>query len=142
MRQRNVGTDDAVVGSARLMTNDSRGKELYHVWLIFLKNIFESLPPRSSTKRGMSNESYAEWIIVIVVAETTTKGFNLGFQKRGKFRFLQMPGSRCLAAPVTDKDGKKISWYFANRPSKAVPTGFNQEDTIKAIWAEDRSIAP
>ena len=47
--------------------------------------------------------------------------------------FLEMPGSRCLASPV---DGK--SWYYANTRSQAVPDGFNQEETIKAIWAEDR----
>ncbi|MDT8302900.1 MAG: hypothetical protein RQ760_15575 [Sedimentisphaerales bacterium] len=47
--------------------------------------------------------------------------------------YLQMPGSRTLANPV----GKK-NWYWANTPSKAVPTGFGQEETIKAIWAEDK----
>ena len=47
--------------------------------------------------------------------------------------YLQMPGSRTLANPV----GKKI-WYWANTPSKTVPTGFGQEETIKAIWAEDK----
>ena len=47
--------------------------------------------------------------------------------------YLQMPGSRTLANPV----GKKI-WYWANTPSNAVPTGFGQEETIKAIWAEDK----
>ncbi len=47
--------------------------------------------------------------------------------------WLQMPGSRCLAAPVRGR----LWWYFANRPSEAVPDGFGQEDTIKAIWAED-----
>ena len=45
--------------------------------------------------------------------------------------FLEMPGSRCLASPV---DGK--SWYHANTRSAAVPDGFNQEETIKGIWAE------
>jgi hypothetical protein len=51
--------------------------------------------------------------------------------------FLQMPGSRCISPAVEGRDGKKVGWYFANRPSKAVPNGFNQEETIKAIWAED-----
>jgi len=51
--------------------------------------------------------------------------------------FLQMPGSRCLASSVVGEDGKRIGWYFANRPSRTVPSGFNQEGTIKAIWAED-----
>lgn len=47
--------------------------------------------------------------------------------------FLQMPGSRTLADPV---NGNR--WYWANRPSKKVPTGFNQEQTIKQIWESDR----
>ncbi|MBN1341098.1 MAG: hypothetical protein JXQ73_00355 [Phycisphaerae bacterium] len=51
--------------------------------------------------------------------------------------FLQMPGSRCLASPAIGGDGKPTSWYFANRPSNAVPSGFGQEDTIKAIWTQD-----
>lgn len=47
--------------------------------------------------------------------------------------YLQMPGSRTLAAPV---HGRR--WYWANRPSKAVPDGFNQEQTIKEVWAADK----
>ncbi|MBN2452427.1 MAG: hypothetical protein JXR77_18720 [Lentisphaeria bacterium] len=47
--------------------------------------------------------------------------------------FLQMPGSRCLADPV---DG--LRWYEANTRSPACPNGFGQEETIRAIWAEDR----
>jgi hypothetical protein len=45
--------------------------------------------------------------------------------------WLQMPGSRTLCAPVGGKH-----WYFANTKSAAVPGGFSQEATIKAIWAE------
>jgi len=51
---------------------------------------------------------------------------------------LQMPGSRCLSDPPTDEDGHRIGWYHANPTSHAVPDGFNQEDTIRAIWAQDR----
>jgi hypothetical protein len=47
--------------------------------------------------------------------------------------YLQMPGSRTLADPVGDK-----SWYWANTPSKAVPTGFGQENTIKQIWTKHK----
>lgn len=47
--------------------------------------------------------------------------------------YLQMPGSRTLAVPV---DGKR--WYWANTRSDAVPGGFNQEETIKSIWASDK----
>jgi hypothetical protein len=43
--------------------------------------------------------------------------------------YLQMPGSRTLAAPV---EGKR--WYHANRPSPAVPGGFGDEDAIRSIW--------
>jgi hypothetical protein len=46
--------------------------------------------------------------------------------------FLQMPVSRCLCSPVGD-----VTWYLANTPSEATPQGFGQEETIKAIWAQD-----
>ena len=45
--------------------------------------------------------------------------------------FFQMPGSRVLHAPVD-----RQSWYYANTRSEAVPSGFSQEETIKAIWSE------
>ena len=48
--------------------------------------------------------------------------------------FLEMPGSRCLAASVDRADGTKLAWYYANRKSAACPDGFNQEDTIKTLW--------
>lgn len=44
--------------------------------------------------------------------------------------WLQMPGSRTLSAPAG-----RLRWYWANTKSAAVPDGFNQEETIKAIWA-------
>ncbi|HET6386731.1 MAG TPA: hypothetical protein VFJ58_25350 [Armatimonadota bacterium] len=47
--------------------------------------------------------------------------------------YVEMPGSRTLAAPV---DGN-IRWYWANTASPATPTGFGQEETIKEIWAHD-----
>lgn len=47
--------------------------------------------------------------------------------------YLQMPGSRTLADPVGD-----IHWYFANTASDTVPNGFNQEETIKAIWQSNK----
>lgn len=47
--------------------------------------------------------------------------------------YLQMPGSRTLADPVNGKN-----WYWANTFSEKVPTGFNQEETIKQIWAGDK----
>jgi hypothetical protein len=43
--------------------------------------------------------------------------------------FLQMPGSRTLRSPLDDKH-----WYYANRPSSAVPGGFGDEDAIRSIW--------
>lgn len=46
--------------------------------------------------------------------------------------FLQMPGSRTLAAPV----GRK-HWYYANRPSAATPDGFGDEDVIRGIWQKN-----
>ncbi len=47
--------------------------------------------------------------------------------------FLQMPASRCLAAPPPEKH-----WYWGHMPCDDVPDGFGQEKTIKAIWAEDK----
>jgi hypothetical protein len=43
--------------------------------------------------------------------------------------FLEMPGQRGLADPLGD-----VHTYRANRISQACPQGFNQEDTISAIW--------
>lgn len=45
--------------------------------------------------------------------------------------YLQMPASRTMADPVGN-----IHWYYAHKPSQKVPNGFNQEETIKAIWSE------
>lgn len=45
--------------------------------------------------------------------------------------YLQMPGSRILAAPIHGK-----SWYYANRPSQAVPDGWGDEDVIRKIWGK------
>jgi hypothetical protein len=50
--------------------------------------------------------------------------------------YLEMPGSRCLAAPAKGK-----SWYYANRASAAMPDGFGQEETIRAIWVGDATNA-
>jgi len=44
--------------------------------------------------------------------------------------YLQMPGFRCLAGAA---NGKR--WYYANKPSAAMPDGFDQEETIRIIWA-------
>jgi len=44
---------------------------------------------------------------------------------------LQMPGRRALAV---DTLGDR-RMYYANMQSEMSPTGFNQEETIKAIWA-------
>ncbi len=46
--------------------------------------------------------------------------------------FLQMPGSRTLRSPLDN-----LRWYYANKPSPAVPDGFGDEDAIRAIWAAD-----
>lgn len=44
--------------------------------------------------------------------------------------YLQMQGSKCL----NPSDVHGVSWYYANTKSEACPNGFNQEETIKAIW--------
>jgi hypothetical protein len=53
--------------------------------------------------------------------------------------FLEMPGSRILhdGPRLTEGSRQKMGWYFANTKSLACPQGFNQEETIKAIWQED-----
>lgn len=43
---------------------------------------------------------------------------------------LEMPGDRQTTSPL---DHKK--WYYANKPSTAVPDGQGDEDTIREIWA-------
>ncbi len=45
---------------------------------------------------------------------------------------LEMPGSRTM---TPQGDGKH--WYFANKPSAAVPDGLGDEDAIRVIWAAD-----
>jgi len=46
--------------------------------------------------------------------------------------YLQMPAGRVLYRKVNRRN-----WYWANKPSDVVPGGFNQEETIKTIWASD-----
>jgi hypothetical protein len=38
---------------------------------------------------------------------------------------------------VKPESGARLNWYFANTQTPACPNGFNQEGTIKAIWAAD-----
>ncbi len=45
---------------------------------------------------------------------------------------LEMPGSRTMRSPLDQR-----SWYYANRPSSAVPEGLNDEEAIREIWAAD-----
>jgi hypothetical protein len=45
---------------------------------------------------------------------------------------LQMPGSRTMRSPLDRK-----RWYYANRPSAAVPDGLGDEDAIRTIWTDD-----
>jgi len=49
---------------------------------------------------------------------------------------LEMPGGRMLTNGP-EAEGGRLRWYFANTRSAAAPTGFNQEETIKAIWQAD-----
>jgi len=46
---------------------------------------------------------------------------------------LEMPGSRTTRSPRDN-----LRWYYANRPSPAVPEGLGDEDAIRAIWAAAR----
>ena len=47
--------------------------------------------------------------------------------------YLEMPGSRTETSPLNRR-----GWYFANRPSAAVPDGLDDEDPIRALWKSDR----
>ena len=46
--------------------------------------------------------------------------------------YVEMPGMRVISGAA---DGKR--WYEVNQPGAATPTGFGQEQTIRAIWAAD-----
>ena len=47
--------------------------------------------------------------------------------------YLEMPGSRTETSPLNHR-----RWYYANRPSPAVPDGLDDEEAIGAIWKADR----
>jgi hypothetical protein len=47
--------------------------------------------------------------------------------------YFEMPGSRTETSPLNHR-----RWYFANRPSPAVPEGLDDEEAIRAIWKSDR----
>lgn len=51
--------------------------------------------------------------------------------------YLQMPGQRIISGGPSGQ-----RWYEVNRRSAATPSGFGQEDTIRAIWAADSVAAP
>ncbi|GAA4305368.1 hypothetical protein [Compostibacter hankyongensis] len=46
--------------------------------------------------------------------------------------FLEMPGSRVMTSPLDHK-----RWYHANPPGNAIPDGYGDAETIRAIWAGD-----
>jgi hypothetical protein len=48
--------------------------------------------------------------------------------------YLEMPGSRTMVSPMDHR-----RWYYANQPSASVPDGLDDEESIRAIWATDRS---
>ena len=43
--------------------------------------------------------------------------------------FLEMPGSRTETSPLDHR-----RWYYANRPSAAVPDGLDDEAVIREVW--------
>jgi hypothetical protein len=47
---------------------------------------------------------------------------------------LEMPGSRTTRSPRDN-----LRWYYANRPTSAVPEGLGDEDAIRAIWSADQT---
>jgi hypothetical protein len=50
---------------------------------------------------------------------------------------LEMPGSRTTRSPRDN-----LRWYYANKPSLAVPDGLGDEDAIRAIWSADHATQP
>ncbi len=48
--------------------------------------------------------------------------------------YLEMPGSRTMTSPLDHR-----TWYYANRPSAAVPQGLDDEKSIRTIWSADNS---
>ena len=55
--------------------------------------------------------------------------------------FLEMPGFRQLSNGPTDPQSHaRIGTYMADTRSAACPYGFNQEETIKAIWHESAKL--
>jgi hypothetical protein len=44
--------------------------------------------------------------------------------------YVEMPGGRTARSA-------EMSWYYANNPSDAVPTGRGDEEAIRAVWAKD-----
>jgi hypothetical protein len=44
--------------------------------------------------------------------------------------YLEMPGSRTIRSPLDHRP-----WYYANRPSPAVPEGWDDEEAIREVWA-------
>jgi hypothetical protein len=43
--------------------------------------------------------------------------------------YLEMPGSRTMRSPLDHHP-----WYYANRPSPAVPEGLDDEESIREVW--------
>ena len=53
--------------------------------------------------------------------------------------YLEMPGSRQISrgrGAAHSYSGRR-PWYHANNPSAAIPDGMGDEETIRAIWADD-----
>ena len=47
--------------------------------------------------------------------------------------YLEMPGGRTMRSPHDHR-----TWYYANKPSAAVPDGLGDEEPIREIWSADR----
>jgi hypothetical protein len=54
-------------------------------------------------------------------------------KRRDRDGYLEMPGNRTVTSMLNYR-----SWYYANRPSPAVPDGLGDEDTIRAVWESDQ----
>jgi hypothetical protein len=131
-----VGHTDAIYGRSKGGTTPSGWKCDHLPYLVEIDNYGVSRRPGQAGAGGIwvwgydeiswfahqSKEYRAKWLRYAWdwVRATDPNGY------------LQTPGSRTVRSPL---DGRR--WYFANRPSPAVPDGLGDEEAIRAVWAAD-----
>jgi hypothetical protein len=128
-----LGFSDGIYGRSKGGTTFSGWKCEHLPYLVEIDNWGVSKQPGQSKAGGIwiwgydeitwfaqQNPSYrSNWLNYAWtwVRQTDTNGY------------LQMPGSRTLSSPLDNK-----RWYYANKPSPTVPSGFGDEEAIRAVW--------